>query len=129
MTRLGEAGVKLGKKAPHVRQTRRPAGTPCRSLVLLHLDGERRLVLDAEDVYYLEAAADDTIVRRRGRRTLRDVRPLGELMPRFQPAGFHRVHDKWAVNLGRIGEIRRQRDGSDWELAMLPPVTRSPPRR
>jgi DNA-binding LytR/AlgR family response regulator len=98
--------------------------TQAPSLVLLHLDGERRLVLDAEDVYYLEAAADDTIVRRRGRRTLRDVRPLGELMPQFQRAGFHRVHDKWAVNLGRIREIRRQRDGSDWELAMLPPVNR-----
>ena len=99
-----------------------PASVP--TLVLLHLRDQRRLVLDPEAIYYLEAAEDDTIVRKRGRRTLRDVRPLGELMPLFERFGFYRIHDKWAVNVSRVQEIRPQRDGRDWELVMRPPVNR-----
>ncbi len=99
-----------------------PASVP--TLVVLHLSDQRRLVLDAEDIYYLEAAEDDTIVRKHGRRTLRDVRPLGQLMPLLERCGFYRIHDKWAVNLYRVREIRPQRDGRDWELVMRPPVNR-----
>jgi DNA-binding LytR/AlgR family response regulator len=90
--------------------------------VLLHLTGSRRLAVDPDDVYYLEASGDDTIVRRRGRRTLRDVRSLGEMMAAFEPHHFYRVHEKWAVNLRRVQEIRLQRDGRDWEVVMRPPV-------
>jgi DNA-binding LytR/AlgR family response regulator len=92
--------------------------------VLLHLKGSRRVVLEPDEVYYLEAAGDETIVRKRGRRTLLDVRSLAEVMAALTPFHFHRVHDKWAVNLRRVREIRLQRDGRDWEVVLRPPVNR-----
>ncbi len=92
--------------------------------VLLHLKDSLRLAIAPGDVYYLEASGDETIVRRRGRRTLREVRSLGEVMPAFEPCHFHRIHDRWAVNLRRIREIRLQRDGRDWEVVLQPPVNR-----
>ena len=42
----------------------------------------------------------------------------------FEPFHFYRVHEKWAVNLHRIHEIRIQRDRRDWEVVLLPPVNR-----
>ncbi len=90
----------------------------------LHLTGSRRIALDPHEIYYLEAAGDETIVRKRGRRPLRDVRSLGEVMAVFEPLGFQRVHEKWAVNVKRIGEIRLQRDARDWEVVLRPPVNR-----
>ena len=97
---------------------------PTLDRLLLHVAASRRLVLEPDDAYYLEAAGDETIVRKRGRRTHRDVRSLGELVPLFERFGFHRIHDRWAVNLRRIREIRPQRDGRDWEVVMQPPVNR-----
>ncbi len=47
--------------------------------VLLHLSGRRRRVVDADDIYYLEAQRDKTDVRLRAARRLRDVRSLGEV--------------------------------------------------
>ncbi len=92
--------------------------------VLLHLAGRRRFAVEPHDVYLLEADGNDTIVRRRGRRTLRDVRELREVAAAFERCHFHRIHDKWAVNLRRVREIRPQRDGRDWEVVMQPPVNR-----
>ncbi len=92
--------------------------------VLLHLKDSRRVVIAPHDVYYLEASGDETIVRRRGRKTVRDVRSLGEVVPAFEPCHFHRIHETWAVNLRRIREVRPQRDGRDWEVVMQPPVNR-----
>ncbi len=92
--------------------------------LLLHLQNSRRLVVEPDEIYYLEAVGDETIVRRRGRQTLRDVRSLGELMAVFERFHFHRIHDKWAVNLHRLREIRPQRDGEDWEVVLRPPVNR-----
>ena len=103
-----------------------PMARPTSSLdrVLLHLKASRLVVIKPHDVYYLEASGDETIIRRRGRKTLRDVRSLGEVMPAFELCHFHRIHDTWAVNLRRVREIRPQRDGRDWEVVMLPPVNR-----
>jgi len=92
--------------------------------VLLHVSPLRRVVVDPDDVYLLQASGDDTIVRKRGRRTILDVRPLGEIAAVFNRCGFHRIHDSWCVNLRRVREIRRQRDGRDWEVVMQPPVNR-----
>ena len=91
--------------------------------VLLHLKN-RRLVVRPDEIYYLEAAKADTIVRRRGRHTLRDLRTLGEMMAVLERLGFHRIHDKYAVNLHRVREIRMQRDGEDWEVVLRSPVNR-----
>ena len=92
--------------------------------VLLNLSEYRRVPIDPDDVYYLEAVGDETLVRTRSARRLRDVRSLGELLPAFAPHGFLRVHRNHAVNLGRIREIRRRRKGEDWELKLEPPVNR-----
>ena len=97
---------------------------PLPDRVLSHVSPLRRIVVEPDDVYLLEADGDDTIVRKRGRRTIRDVRPLGEIAAVFSRCGFQRIHDTWCVNLRRVREIRRQRDGRDWEVVMLPPVNR-----
>ena len=92
--------------------------------VLLHLRNNRWLTVDPDEIYYLEADGDETIVRRRGRRMLRDVRSLGEVITAVKHCPVHRIHDKWAVNLRRVHEIRRTRAGRDWEVVMRPPVNR-----
>ena len=92
--------------------------------VLLHLKDYRRLAVEPDSIYYLEAEGDETIVRRRSRHTLRDVRSLGEVVAAIKHCHFHRIHDKWAVNLRRVHEVRRQRASRDWEVALRPPVNR-----
>ena len=99
-------------------------GPPALDRVLLHVAGSRRLAIEPDDVYILKADGDDTIVRRRGRRTIRDVRRLADVSAEFERRHFHRIHDKWTVNLRRIREIRPQRDGRDMEIVMQPPVNR-----
>jgi len=42
--------------------------------VLLHLGRDRRRAIDAEDIYFLEAVAETTLVRLRSARRVRDVR-------------------------------------------------------
>ena len=92
--------------------------------VLLHISELRRVPVDPTDVYFLEAVGDDTLVRLRSKRRLRDVRPLGTLLKEFTPYGFLRVHRNHAVNLARIQEIRRQKGREDWEVKLEPPVNR-----
>ncbi len=101
-----------------------PPATVLPDRVLLHVTPLRRIVAEPDDVYLLKADRDDTIVRKRGRRTIRDIRPLGQVAAVFSHHGFHRIHDKWCVNLRRVREIRRQRDGRDWEVVTQPPVNR-----
>ena len=86
-------------------------------------DGLRRLV-DAQAGHFLEAVEDQTHVRLRGARPLVDVRTLGAIMPQFQPHGFLRIHREYAVNLKKIREMRRRKQGQDWEVKLEPPVNR-----
>ncbi len=92
--------------------------------VLLHVARTRRLTVEPDDIYYVEAAGGETVVRKRRRKTIRDIRPLGEVVAVLEPYHVYRIHDKWAVNLRRVKEIRLQRDGRDWEVALQPPVNR-----
>ena len=92
--------------------------------VLVHFGDFVRKPIDPAEVYFLEAVGDQTLIRTRHARPLRDVRSLGELLPRFTPYGFVRVHKNHAVNLDRIREIRRRKKGADWELKLDPPVNR-----
>ncbi len=81
--------------------------------------------VEPEEVFFLEAVGDETEVRTRGRRRLRDVRALAELLPRFPTGLFVRVHRSYAVNVDRVAEVRRRRpSGRDWELKLEPPVNR-----
>jgi hypothetical protein len=54
--------------------------------LLLHLDDGRRVPLDPAEIFLLAAKGDETVVRTSGRRPLRDVRSLGELMRRLRLA-------------------------------------------
>ena len=92
--------------------------------VLVRIGESVRKPIDPAEVYYLEAVGDETLIRTRSRRSLRDVRSLGELQPDFEPFGFVRIHKNHAVNLERIREIRRRKTGADWELKLDPPVNR-----
>jgi DNA-binding LytR/AlgR family response regulator len=91
--------------------------------VLLHLpDGSRRPV-DPEEVYFVEAAEGDCLVRFRGSRRVRDVRTFGEVADLLAPHGFVRIHRGSAVNPRRVREIRPGGDGG-WEVRLDPPVNR-----
>jgi len=92
-------------------------------VALLHLADGLREVVEVEDVYYLEADGDETLVRLRGRRVRRDVRRLGDLAAIFERRGFLRIHRSTLVNLRKIRLIRR-RGGQDWEVKLTPPVNR-----
>lgn len=91
---------------------------------VLHLAGRRRRLLDADQIYYLEARGDDTAVRLRQATPLRDVRSLGEVVAVLEPLGFVRVHRNHAVNLRHIRELRPEKQGSGWELRLEPPVNK-----
>lgn len=90
---------------------------------LLHMAGRLCRVVDADDIYYLEAQGDETDVRLRGRRPLRDVRSLGEVLQELG-AGFVRIHRNHAVHPGRVREIRPASSGSGWEVRLEPPVNK-----
>lgn len=92
--------------------------------LVIRLSREERRLVDIADVYYLGAEAGATLVRLRSARTLRDVRRLPALLSVLTGEGFVRIHRNHAVNLGRVRELRRQRDGVDWEVKLEPPVNR-----
>lgn len=92
--------------------------------VLLHLENGRRVPIDLAEVFFLEAGGDQTEVRTRGRRRLRDLRSLAEVMARFPAGSLVQVHRRYAVNIDRVDEIRRRDGGRDWELKLEPPVNR-----
>lgn len=92
--------------------------------LLLHLQDGRRVPLEPEEIFLLEARGDETELRTRGRRRLRDVRALGEVIARLPPDTFLQIHRSVAVNVDRVAEIRRRPNGRDWELRLEPPVNR-----
>lgn len=79
-------------------------------------------VLEPEQVYYLEAQDDETLIRRRDADPLVDTRSLSELAAALKPIGFQRIHRSYVVNLARVRQIRRREEGRDWEVRMDPPV-------
>jgi DNA-binding LytR/AlgR family response regulator len=81
-----------------------------------------REAIDPDDIYFVEATGDDTRVRMRAARALRDVRPIGELEAPFLRQGFLRIHRNYLVNPRHVREVRRRSTGDDWELKLDPPV-------
>ena len=92
--------------------------------LLLHLARDRRRVVDPQDVYFLEATGQTTLVRLRSSRRVRDARTLGDMVPLLAPFGVVRVHRNHAVNVRHVLEIRRRRGEADWEVKLEPPVNR-----
>jgi DNA-binding LytR/AlgR family response regulator len=93
-----------------------------RGKALLHLAGRVRRVVDADDIYYLEAQGDETGVRLRGGPPLRDVRSLGEVLEELDAPSLVRIHRNHAVHAGHVREIRPAASGSGWEVRLEPPV-------
>jgi DNA-binding LytR/AlgR family response regulator len=91
---------------------------------LLHLAGRVRRVVDADDIFYLEAQGDETDVRLRGAARLRDVRSLGEVLAELGPLGLVRIHRNHAVHAAHVREIRPDGSGSGWEVQLRPPVNK-----
>jgi DNA-binding LytR/AlgR family response regulator len=93
--------------------------------VLLHLEEGRRVPVDPSEVFFLEADGDRTEVRTRGKRRLRDLRSMAEVLALFPPGVLVAVHRGYAVNVDRVDEIRRRAGrGRDWEVKLEPPVNR-----
>ena len=92
--------------------------------VLLNLADGLRRVVDPAEVYYLEAAGGETLVRLRSAKRLVDLRELGEVIPLFEPHGFLRISREAVVNLRRIRDIRLRPSGRDWEVKLEPPVNK-----
>jgi DNA-binding LytR/AlgR family response regulator len=90
--------------------------------LLLHLGPGLRQVIEGDDVYYVEATADDTELRTRSARRLRDVRPMGVLAASFVRHGFVRIHRNCLVNPRRVRLVRRRPQGQDWEVVLEAPV-------
>jgi len=92
--------------------------------VLLHLADGRRVPVEADEVFLLEAVGDEVEVRTRGRRRLRDVRSLSEVAARFPRGMLVVIHRSFTVNVDRVSEVRPRPRGRDWELKLEPPVNR-----
>jgi DNA-binding LytR/AlgR family response regulator len=88
------------------------------------IDVGQAVVVEPDDVYWLEAEGPSTWIRERGRKRLKDRRRLGKLMPTMAGFGFLRIHRNHAVNLRRVAEVRRREAGGDWEVKLEPPVNR-----
>ena len=71
-------------------------------LILLHLRGFLRKPVEAPDIYFLEALGDETAVRGRGAKALRDVRSLGEVVPLFEQGA---VLDDEGIQIGVVEGI------------------------
>ncbi len=89
---------------------------------VLHLGPGLRRAIDPDDIYFVEAEGDDTRVRTRAARALRDVRPIGEVEPLLSRRGFVRTHRNTLVNPAHVRQVRRRPQGEDWELELDPPV-------
>jgi hypothetical protein len=68
--------------------------------VLLHLGPGVRQAIEGDEVYFVEAKGDDTEVRTRGARMLKDVRPMGVLAAAFLRHGFVRIHRDYPSSTG-----------------------------
>ncbi len=92
--------------------------------LLVRVQPGKWVVVEIDDVFWLEAEGDTTMVRLRGRDRIRDSRALGEVMGGIERLGFLRIHRQHAVNLRRITEVRRRSKSQDWEVKLDPPVNR-----
>lgn len=95
------------------------------SKVLLHSEPGLRHVIDADSVYFVEAAGGDTRVHRlcgRRVRAERDVRSLATVARELAAHGFVRIHHEYLVAPARVQLIRKRDDSEDWELRLAPPV-------
>ena len=108
-----------------MRRSRKSTSSPAAERgerLLLHPGPGLRRAIDPDEIYFVAATGDDTEVRTRSARPVKDVRPIGLLEGPFIRRGFVRVHRNFLVNPRHVREVRRRPGGEDWELRLDPPV-------
>ncbi len=83
----------------------------------------RILLVEWEQIFYVEAERDDTLIRTSRKKVLRHIEPLDEVGARLPSPPFFRIHRSYLVNLDRVLELRARGDG-EYELKLDPPVNR-----
>ena len=83
----------------------------------------RVLLVEWDQIFYIEAENHDTLVRMARKKVLRHVEELHEVEARLASPPFFRIHRSYLVNLDRVYEVRERRDG-EHEVKMDPPVNK-----
>ena len=82
----------------------------------IHLEEGLREVVDLDEVYYIEATEDDTLIRLASKRRRRDIRSMNTMVTKLRAAGFFRIQRSYLVNLNQIRLVRLKASGRDWEV-------------
>ena len=91
--------------------------------IAIRVSAGRVRLIDADEIYFIEARDHDTLVRTARRKTYPSTRRISDWENALRGAGFLRTHRSFLVNLDRVREIRtRKDDANDWELKLDPPV-------
>ena len=83
----------------------------------------RITLLERDQIFYVEAQGDDSLIRTARVKLFRHVEPLEEVEARLPSPPFFRIHRSYIVNLNRVLELRL-RGGRDYEVKMDPPVNK-----
>jgi len=83
----------------------------------------RAILLDLEDIFYIEAVGEDSLVRTARRKRYPHVEPLETVEGHPPSPPFFRILRSYIVNLDRVYELRSRGDG-EWEVKMDPPVNK-----
>jgi DNA-binding LytR/AlgR family response regulator len=98
--RVAEALARVSEKPPEAPET-----------LAVDAPGGGTRLLRRDDVLYLQAHGDYVrVITPDGRFLVRGT--LGEIERRWESHGFHRVHRRFLVNLGRAVEVRPQLNGT-----------------
>ena len=83
----------------------------------------RVALLEKHQIFYVEAEADDSLIRTARKKLYRHSERLDQVEARLSSPPFFRVHRSYVVNLNRVLELRSRGD-DEWELKMDPPVNK-----
>ena len=83
----------------------------------------RVALLEKDKIFYVEAEADDSLIRTARKKRYRHSERLEEVEDRLPSPPFFRIHRSYIVNLNRVLELRSRGD-DEWELKMDPPVNK-----
>lgn len=83
----------------------------------------RVALLERDKIFYVEAEADDSLIRTARKKLYRHSERLDQVEARLPSPPFFRVHRSYVVNLNRVLELRSRGD-DEWELKMDPPVNK-----
>lgn len=83
----------------------------------------RILLVEWEDIYYIEADGGDVIVRTARKKLLHGQEDLFRIEKRLPWPPFLRVHRSFVVNLNRVLSLETG-DSSSYQLRLDPPVNK-----